>query len=105
MVNQGIVLRHIIFKKGIEVDKVITPCPSGSIFLSILCRDNLMCVYWNNYVATLFLCSFFKFVSQPSFYVVTTFMLVLVATMFLVLSTFLSRPRKSVSTESCSHLT
>ena len=31
----------------------LTICPVRSIVLSILCRDNLMCVYWNSYVATL----------------------------------------------------
>ena len=36
------------------------------------------------------LCSFFKFMSRPSFYVTTAFLFVLVATMFLVLSAFLS---------------
>ena len=30
----------------------LTICHARSIFLSILCRDNLMCVYWNSYVAT-----------------------------------------------------
>ena len=71
-----------------------------------------MCVYWNNYVATfdncvaiLFLYRFFIFVSRPSFYVTTAFQLVLVATMFLILSAFLLRLRKYVATESCLHLT
>ena len=48
---------------------------------SVLCRDNLMCGSWNSYVATstivsrqCFLCSFFKLVSQPSFYVATAFL-------------------------------
>ena len=81
-----------------------------SIVLFILCHDNLMCVYWNscdidNCVATLFLCSFFKFVSRPSFYVVTVFLLVLIETMFLVLSVFPSRLGKSIATESCLHVT
>ena len=31
----------------------LTLCPARSVSLSILCRDSLMCVYWNNYVATL----------------------------------------------------
>ena len=31
----------------------LTICPARSVVLSILCRDNLMCVYWNSYVATL----------------------------------------------------
>ena len=70
--------------------------------LSILCHDILMCVYWNNYVATLFLCIFFKFVSRPNFYVATAFLLVFIATKFLVLLAFLSRP---VMTESYLHLT
>ena len=30
----------------------LTICPVRSVILSILCCDNLMCVYWNNYVAT-----------------------------------------------------
>ena len=38
-------------------------------------------------------------------YVTTAFVLVLVITMFLVLSAFQSRPEKSVATESCCHLT
>ena len=44
------------------------------VVLSVLCLDNC--------VATLFLCSFFKFVSRPSFYVATTFLLFLITTMF-----------------------
>ena len=31
----------------------LTICPARSVVLSILCRDNLMYVYWNSYVATL----------------------------------------------------
>ena len=31
----------------------LTFCPARSVVLSILCCDNLMCVYWRNYVATL----------------------------------------------------
>ena len=31
----------------------LTLYPARSVVLSILCRDILMCVYWNNYVATL----------------------------------------------------
>ena len=84
---------------------LLTLCPVRSVVLSILRRDILMCVYWNNYVATLFMCSFFKIVSRPSFYVVTAFLLVVVATMFLVLLAFLSRLGKFVTTESCLHLT
>ena len=64
----------------------LTNCLARSVVLSILCRDNLMCDYWNSYVATL------TIVSRPSFYVATAFLLVLVATMFLILSAFLSRP-------------
>ena len=30
----------------------LTICPARFVVLSILCRDNLMCDYWNNYVAT-----------------------------------------------------
>ena len=31
----------------------LTLCSARSPVLSILCHDILMCVYWNNYVATL----------------------------------------------------
>ena len=31
----------------------LTLCPVRSVVQSILCCDNLMCVYWNSYVATL----------------------------------------------------
>ena len=64
-----------------------------------------LCYDIDNCVATLFLCNFFKFVSRPNFYVAIAFLMVLVATMFLVLSAFLSRQGKSVATESCRHLT
>ena len=30
----------------------LTICLARSVFLSVLCRDNLMCGYWNSYVAT-----------------------------------------------------
>ena len=72
---------------------------------SYVCLLEQLCCDIDNCVATLFLCSFFKFVSRPSFYVAIVFLLVLVATMFLVLSAFLLRPGKSVATESCLHLT
>ena len=72
---------------------------------SHVCLLEQLCCDIDNCVATLFMCSFFKLVSRPSFYVTTTFMLFLVATMFLVLSAFMSRPGKSVATESCLHLT
>ena len=72
----------------------------------LFCRDkvssvatDLLCVYWNSYVAPLFLYSFFKFVSRPSFYVVTTFLLVLVVASYYCCDivscccrSFLSRP-------------
>ena len=72
---------------------------------SHVCLLEQLCYDIDNCVATLFLCSFFKIVSRPSFYVMTTFMMVLVATIFLVLSAFLSRPGKSVVIESCLHKT
>ena len=31
----------------------LTICLTRSVVLSILCRDNLMCDYWNSYVVTL----------------------------------------------------
>ena len=58
---------------------------------SYLCLLEQLCCDIDNCVATLFLCSFFKFVLRPSFYVTTSFLFVFVATMFLVLSAFLSR--------------
>ena len=71
-----------------------------------------MCGALNSYVATStifvvieFLFSFFKLVSRPVFVSRQHFCLVIVATLFLVLSEFLSRPRKSVATEFCRHLT
>ena len=69
------------------------------------CLLEQLCCDIENCVATLFLCNFFKIVLRPSFYVATTFLLVLVATMFLVLSAFLSRPGKSIATKSYLHLT
>ena len=72
---------------------------------SHVCLLEQLCGDIDNCVATLFLCSFFNFVSRPRFYAMTVFLLVLVATMFLVLSAFLSRPGKSIATESCLHLT
>ena len=87
----------------------LTLYPTRSVVISILWHDILMCVYWNNYVATcnatLFLCSFFKIVSWLNFYITTAFLLVLIATMSLILSAFLSRPGKSIAIESCLHLT
>ena len=87
-------------------------CLARSVVLSILCHDNLMCVYWNSYVATLtivlphYLCAAFSNLCRnPVYYVATVFLLVLGATIFLVLSSFLSRPGKFVMTESCLHLT
>ena len=72
---------------------------------SHVCLLEKLCCDIDNCVATLFMWSFFKILSQPSFYVVTAFLLVLVATMFLVLSAFLSQTGKFVTTESCLHLT
>ena len=72
---------------------------------SHVCLLEQLCSDIDNCVATLFLCSFFKIVPRPSFYVATTFLLVLVAIMFLVLSAFLLRLGKSVAIESCLHLT
>ena len=72
---------------------------------SHVCLLEQLCCDIDNCVATLFLCSFFKIVLRPSFYVATTFLLVLVETMFLILSAFLSRPGKFVATESYLHLT
>ena len=72
---------------------------------SHVCLLEKLCCDIDNCVMTLFLCIFFIIVSRHSFYVATTFLLFLVVTMFLVLSAFLSRPRKSVVTESCLHLT
>ena len=90
----------------------LTICLARSVVLSVLCRDNLMCGYWNSYVATS------TIVSRQCFYAASSnwcrdqvFMsrqhvcLVLVVTMFLVLSAFLLRLGKSVATESCRHLT
>ena len=56
----------------------LTICIARFVLLSSLCHDNLMCGYWNICcdidicVATMFLWSFFKLVSQPSFYVAIT---------------------------------
>ena len=72
---------------------------------SHVCLLEQLCCDIDNCVATLFLCSFSKIGSRPSFYVATPFLLVLVATMFLVLSASLSRPGKYVVIESCLHLT
>ena len=72
---------------------------------SHVCLLEQLCCDIDNCVATLFMCSFFKFVSRPRFYVATVFLLVLIAINFLVLSAFLSRPEKSVAIESCLHLT
>ena len=58
---------------------------------SYVCLLEYLCCDIDNCVATLFLCNFFKFVSQLNLYVATTFLLVLVGTMFIVLSAFLSR--------------
>ena len=68
-------------------------------FLEHLCCDT------DNSVTTLFLHSFFKLSSDLVFYVAISFLLVLVATMSLVLSAFLSRPGKSVAIESFLHST
>ena len=69
------------------------------------CLLEQLCCDFDNCVTTLFLCSFLKIASLPSFYIAIAFLLVLVATMFLVLSVFLSRLGKSVVIESCHHLT
>ena len=80
--------------------------------MSILCRNTLMCGYWNIYVVTLtivlrqcFCAASSICVATQFFYVAKIFLLVLIATVFLVLSAFLSRPGKSVVIESCLHLT
>ena len=55
----------------------LTICLERYVVLSALCRDNVKCGYWNIYcdidscVVIVFLCSFFKLVSRPSFYVAT----------------------------------
>ena len=69
-----------------------------------MCLEQLCCDI-DNCIVTLFMCNFFKFVSRPSFYVATVFLLVFVATMFLVLLAFLLQPGKSIVTEFCLHLT
>ena len=65
--------------------------------LSVLCRDNLMCGYWNSYVATstivsrqYFCVASLNWCHDPIFMSRQHVCLVLVATMFLVLSTFMS---------------
>ena len=52
----------------------LTICLAKSVVLTVLCRGDLMCGSLNSYVATLtnfvateFLCSFFKLVSRPVF--------------------------------------
>ena len=64
-----------------------------------------LCCDIDNCVATLFLCSLFNLCRDLVFNVAKTFLLVLVAAVFLILSAFLSRSGKSVATESCLHLT
>ena len=61
----------------------LTICLARSIVLSVLCRDNLMCGYWNSYVATTTIvsrqcfcaassnwCSDLVFMSRQHFYLV-----------------------------------
>ena len=56
----------------------LTICLARSVVLSALCHYNLKYGYWNicfnidNCVTTVFMCSFFKLVSRPNFYVATT---------------------------------
>ena len=42
-----------LFRRDRSFFGSLTLYPTRSVVLSILCRDILMCVYWNNYVATL----------------------------------------------------
>ena len=80
-------------------------CLARFVFISVLCRNNLMCGYWNSYVATSTLVSRQCFCvassnscSDPVFMSRQHVCLVLVASMFLILSASLSQPRKSVAT-------
>ena len=75
----------------------LTTCLARSVVLSVLCRDNLMCGYWNSYVATLTIVSRQCFCAASSnwchelvFMSQQHLCLVLVKTMFLVLLEFLS---------------
>ena len=85
VVTTVIVSSTYLFCHDISFFGSLTIYLARSVVLSVLCLDNLMCVYYcdiDNCVTTLFLCSFFKFVSRPSFYVATTFLLFLITTMF-----------------------
>ena len=82
------------------------------IVLSVLCHDNLICVYWNSYVATSTIMSRHCFCAassnlcrDPVFMLQQHFCCFLLQQCFLVLLAFLSRPGKSIVTESCRHLT
>ena len=81
-------------------------CLAKSVVVTVLCCDNLMCGSFNSYVTTS------TILLRQSFYAASSNLcrdsisvLVLVATQFLVLLEFLSRPRKFVSIEFCLHLT
>ena len=90
----------------------LTICLARSFVLFVLCRDNLMCGYWNSYVVTSTIVSRQRFCAVSSnwcrdqvFMSRQHVCLVLVATMFLVLPAFLLRLGKSVAIEFCRHLT
>ena len=75
----------------------LTICLARSIVLSVLCRDNLMCGDWNSNVATLtivsrqcFCAASSNWCHDPVFMSRQHVCLVLIATMFLLLSSFLS---------------
>ena len=97
--------RHIFFWLFNTLScKVCRSIHSMSLHSYVWLLEHLCCDT-NNCVATLFLHSFFKLCSDPIFMSRHHFCWYFVATMFLVLSTFLSRPGKSVAIESCLHLT
>ena len=84
--------------------------PARFVVLSILCRNTLVCGCWNIYVATLKIMFRHCFCTASSNCVTTQlfmsqhhFCWFFVATMFIVLSAFLSRTGKFVATESCPH--
>ena len=97
MKNLSLALLHFVLQS-------LSFCPFY-VTTFYVCLLEQLCCDIDNCVATLFLCSFFKIVSRPSFYVATKFLLFLVTTMFFVLSAFLPWPEKSVAIESCLYLT
>ena len=83
---------------------MITLCNRVSFVATIFCAFlKQLCCNIDNHVVTRFQCSFYKLASRPKFSSRDNISVQVMLQHCLVLSVFLSRPKKSVATEACCH--